>query len=111
MEKLEDREMAEDSPGNKVLFDADLIFLDKRNSNVTNHWVYYRITPIAGADIETCRVTFPDCKDIDTPIVTPLNVGLAAAYDNIKTLALKQWQVNHDENNIIGMIVRLPKKS
>src|SRR5262249_6962331 len=105
--------MAEDahaSPEGRVMFGADMICLDKRNSNITNHWAYYRITGIGNVDIAACRITSPELRDIDPPIVTPGNVGLAAAYDNIKTLLWKQWQIKHDTDNVIGLVFRLPQK-
>jgi hypothetical protein len=83
---------------------ADAIFLDKRNSGLTSNWVYYRVTGIGNVDIEICRVTFPDCKDVGVPIVAPGDVELPAAHDNIKTVLLNQWQVNHDTGNIIGVV-------
>lgn len=60
----------------------DLIFLDKRDSNATWDWKYYRVTGLEDA-IEVCVVEFPGLTDTDIVVSTPGNVGLAAAYDNV----------------------------
>jgi hypothetical protein len=36
----------------------DLIFLDKRGSNQTWDWTYYRLSSV-GETIQACRVKFP----------------------------------------------------
>lgn len=80
----------------------DMIFLDKRVSNCTGDWTYYRLTPI-GDTIQACRVKFPSLEDIEPVVDTPGNVGLAAAYENISQLVKKQWNVERDRSELIGV--------
>lgn len=80
----------------------DLIFLDKRGSNHTWDWTYYRLTSI-GETIQTCQVKFPSFEDMGPVIDTPGNVGLAAAYVNISKLVKKQWNVDRGRSELIGV--------
>jgi hypothetical protein len=80
----------------------DLIFLDKRGSNQTWDWTYYRVSSI-GETIQACRVKFPGLEDIEPVIDTPGNVGLAAAYANISKLIQAQWNVDRDRSELIGV--------
>lgn len=82
-----------------------LIYLDKRGDDDTNtgSWEYFRIGPSGVDTIEVCRVRFPSFEDKGDPIATPGNVGLAAAYDNVNWLLLKQWDVERERSILIGI--------
>lgn len=80
----------------------DLIFLDKRGSNFTADWTYYRLTSI-GDTVQACRVKFPSLQDIESVIDTPGNAGLAAAYQNISQLIQTQWDVGRGRSELIGV--------
>ncbi len=84
------------------MFNIDMIFLDKRNSNQTWDWSYYRITPV-GENIEICPITFPALDDSEVPVQTPLIVGLAIAYEKSKELLKNQWNIDRDRSELIGI--------
>jgi hypothetical protein len=80
----------------------DLIFPDKRGSNQTWDWMYYRLSSV-GETIQACRVKFPGLEDIEPVIDTPGNVGLPVAYANISKLIKAQWNVDRDRSELIGV--------
>ena len=84
---------------------VDLYYVDKRNSNVTNNWKYYRVTSVGKISIETCEVEFPSLKDKGAPTQHPWIVGLAAAHE-IKGRHLKTLGIRQDSAILIGLVVK-----
>ena len=81
----------------------DLIYVDKRDSNWTNEWKYYRVTPIAKTNIEVCEVDFPTLLDRCVAPQTPGIVVLEAAHRiNVKLLA-KNYGIVHEQAVLIGV--------
>ena len=83
----------------------DLIYLDNRNSPMTNDWKYYRVSPIAAIHIEVCEVEFPTLEDKGVPTQHAWIVGLHAAHD-IKGKHLKTLGIDQDNSIMIGLVVR-----
>ena len=89
------------------------IYLDKRGSNLDNNWTCYRITSEGeeGDPIELCMVRWPTFEDIDE-IVSPdsavvVNLGdtgYTSAYDNFVKVLKKKWNIDHDDDKLIGVI-------
>lgn len=80
----------------------DLLFLDRRDSNSTSDWIYYRITPIAQTHIETCEVTFPKFEDKGLPTQTPFVVGLARVPEITQAL-LEAAGIDRSRSLLIGL--------
>ena len=83
---------------------CDLIYVDKNNdSNFINDWKYYRVTPVAQANIEVCEVEFPSFLDKGVATQTRGIVGLASANDiNVKLLQ-KSYGIVHEQAVLIGV--------
>lgn len=83
---------------------CDLIYVDKNNdSNFTNDWKYYRVTPIASSNIEVCEVEFPSLRDKGVATQTPGVVGLASAHNiNVKLLQ-RNYGIVHERAVLIGV--------
>jgi hypothetical protein len=82
----------------------DLIYVDKNDdSNLTNDWKYYRVTPIAQMNIEVCEIEFPSLRDKSVPTQTPGIVGLAAAHDINVELLQKSYGIVHERAVLIGV--------
>jgi hypothetical protein len=84
---------------------VDLYYLDKRDSDLTNDWKYFRVTAIEQMHIEVCEVEFPTLTDKGVATDHAWIVGLASAYD-IKGKHLKSLGIDQDRAIIIGMVVR-----
>lgn len=85
----------------------DLIYVDKNNdSNFTNDWKYYRVTPIARSNVEVCEVEFPSLQDKGVPTQTPGIVGLASAHDINVSLLQKSYGIVHEKAVLVGMRCR-----
>jgi hypothetical protein len=92
---------------------VDAIYLNKMGSyNITSNWVYYRITSHGkeGDHIEICLLKWPTFEDIDvisdvqkSAVVNPGDTGFASAYPNICTLLKKKWNVDHSDDDLIGL--------
>ena len=94
---------------------ADMIYLDKRGSNLDNDWAYYRITSEGGVGdpIELCLVKWPTFEDIDeivspesAVVVNQGDTGYTSAYDNFGKVLKKKWNIRHSDDKLIGMIFR-----
>lgn len=91
----------------------DLIYLNKKDSSITNDWIYYRLKS-KGADqdpIEVCKVAWPTFADINliwdessAMVSTPGLTGLSSAYEQICSLLLSQWSVDHNKSIVIGLL-------
>jgi hypothetical protein len=98
----------------KMLFDA--IYLNKRGSDATNNWAYYRITSIGGEDndpIEACLVSWPAFQDVDSladestaRVWTPGITGLRIARSTLKEFLRNKWGIEHEDSTVIGLIIR-----
>lgn len=92
----------------------DSIWLNKRGSNHTSDWAYYRFTSLGneGDMISACQVEWPSFKDIDeigdpdkAVVSTPYLTGMASAYSTMISLLANKWNIHHEESMIIGFIV------
>jgi len=91
----------------------DLIYLNKRgHPSVFNAWVYYRITSAGneGDHIELCLLSWPDLADRDevvseklAVVTNPYDTGLARAYPNILNVLKKKWDIDHRDEDLIGI--------
>jgi hypothetical protein len=84
---------------------ADLYYLDTQNSDMTNDWKYFRVSPIFGMHIEVCEVSFPSFRDMGVPVQHAWIVGLASAYD-IKGQHLRTLGIDQDRAIMIGMVAK-----
>jgi hypothetical protein len=95
---------------------VDQIYLNKRgNRSFTNVWAYYRITSFGeeGDHIELCLVKWPTFEDIDevaaadkAVVVNPGDTGFASAYPNILTVLKSKWNIDHSDDDLIGLRFR-----
>jgi hypothetical protein len=82
----------------------DTIFLNKRGDDLTNNWVYYRLTSIGGQNndpIEACLVSWPTFQDINSladertaSVWTPGITGLRVAHVTMKEFLQNKWGVD-----------------
>lgn len=95
----------------------DMIFLNSCDGDqTTNNWVYYRLTSVGGQNndpIEACLVSWPDFKDIDSPVdentasvSTPGITGLKGAHLTVTELLKNKWGIDHSASIMIGLIRR-----
>ena len=82
----------------------DLFYVDKKSSDWTNEWKYYRVSSVYGISIETCELDFPSLKDRGVPTQHPWIIGLASAHD-IKGKHLSTLGIDQDRAVLIGMVV------
>ncbi len=92
------------------------IYLNRRGNDLTNNWVYYRLTSIGGQNndpIEVCLVSWPTFMDIDSlanertaSVWTPGITGLRVAHDAMNELLKNNWDIDHADSSVIGLIVR-----
>lgn len=94
---------------------VDAIYLNKRGSQSDEDWVYYRVTSQGkeGDHIEVCLVSWPSFADIDrvgdeqrAVVVNPGDTGFTCAYPNICALLKNKWNVDHCDDDLIGIRVR-----
>lgn len=95
---------------------VDSVYLNKRgNRSDTSAWAYYRITSqgALGDHIEVCMLEWPSLKDLDfvgdvqrAVVVNPGDTGYARAYPNLLTLLQNKWNIEHNDDDIIGIRVR-----
>jgi len=91
----------------------DSIYLNKRGSQNTGNWAYYRFTSLGkqGDMISVCQVEWPSFKDIDeigdtdkAVVSTPGLTGMAHAYPTMISLLKDKWNIDHEQSIIIGFI-------
>ena len=87
------------------MLNADLIWLDKQNTNVTSDWKYYRTTT-DGDNIEISQVTFPDFVDFGIRVQTPCIVGNVTAPQTSEEVLKNQFNIDRNRSILIGMRVR-----
>jgi hypothetical protein len=89
------------------------IYLNTRNSDVDNDWIYYRVATFGkdGDAISICQVQWPSFQDIDLiwdeskAVVTSLGLtGSGAASLQIPTLLKNRWNIDHDQSTLIGIL-------
>jgi hypothetical protein len=95
---------------------VDAIYLNKRGSpSDTSQWAYYRVTSQGsqGDHIEVCLLNWPSFEDLDlvgdeqkAVVVNPGDTGFASAYPNMCTLLRNKWNVDHCDDDLIGIRVR-----
>jgi len=94
----------------------DAIYLNKRGYNSdTSKWAYYRLSSAGGMsnNIEMCLVKWPSFEDIDevlsehaAVVVNPGETGFVSAYPNILKVLKSKWNIDHEDNHLIGIRVR-----
>jgi hypothetical protein len=95
---------------------VDAIYLNKRGDpQDTSKWAYYRITSEGkdGDHIEVCLVSWPSLEDLDVvgdeqkaAVINPNDTGFASAYPNICNLLRNKWNIEHRDEDLIGLRVR-----
>ncbi len=89
-----------------------LVYVYKPNESMTNDWIYYRVASVdgdvpggtLGAPIQVCRVSWPKFEDVPPAIDTPGITGYTSAWKHQLRLLLKQWNVEHDQSVMIGVL-------
>ena len=66
-----------------------------------------------GDHIEVCTLEWPTFKDLDfvgdlqkAVVTNPSDTGYASAYPNLLTLLKKKWNIEHKDDDLIGIRVR-----
>jgi hypothetical protein len=103
-------------PGMNQVKSWDVIYLNKRGSNLDNDWVYYRFRSDGGGDndpITVCQVKWPTFEDIDligdekkAVITSPGLTGLVTAYEQTCLLMKNQWGIEQADSIVIGSLIK-----
>ena len=101
-----------------AFINIDMIWLNKRGSDHTSDWAYYRFTSLGkdGDMISACQVEWPSLKDIDelgdadkAIVSTPGLTGFAIAFPTMVSLLQNKWNIDHKHSIVIGLIARQPE--
>jgi len=95
---------------------VDCIYLNKRGKPMdTSAWASYRVSSFGafGDPIELCLVGWPTFQDIDeivspdkAVVVNPFDTGYASAYPNLLAVLKSKWNIEHQDEDLIGVRVR-----